>query len=148
MPERSRARFGQRHRIAFAFDIAWIGIHLVEEEPARRHRSEADGAVRAGKDELPAREAFHENRVAAAAHARRHHDPPQFGAFVDQRFDALLRQALCKTVAAARARSTSSPLIFASRTLRSCALITSLAVRVRRKVTSPSGFSPDSRSVV
>src|SRR5690349_10613365 len=36
-----RPRFGQGDGIAFAFDIARIRIHFVEEEPARRHRAKA-----------------------------------------------------------------------------------------------------------
>jgi hypothetical protein len=47
-----------------------------------------------GQDQLPAREAFRQHRVAGIAAARRQHDCAQLRAFLDQRLDALLRKPL------------------------------------------------------
>ena len=65
MPEADRARLGQRDGVALAIEIARIGVDLIEKHPARRHRAQADGAVRAGQDQLPARKPLAEDRVAA-----------------------------------------------------------------------------------
>jgi hypothetical protein len=44
----SRAGFGQCHGITLAIDVQRITIHLIEEQVAHRHRTQADGAVGPG----------------------------------------------------------------------------------------------------
>ena len=56
--EGARARLGERDRIAFLVGRRRIGIDLVEEEIARRHRAQADRAVGAGHDQEPAGNSF------------------------------------------------------------------------------------------
>ena len=46
--EGARARFRQRDRIAFAFDVQRIPIHLVQKQVAHRHRAQAHRAVGTG----------------------------------------------------------------------------------------------------
>ncbi len=82
--------FGAGDRITLAIDIARIGVDLVEKHPARGHRPQDDCGVRAGQDQLPAGEAFPEDRVPGIPRSGGQDQRPQIGAFLDQRIDPLL----------------------------------------------------------
>ena len=89
-----RARFSQRDRIALAFDIAGIGVDLVQEEEPCRHRAQPDRAVRARHHQLAARELLRELAIAAVARAGRRDSLPDRRRLLDQRVDALVGEAL------------------------------------------------------
>src|SRR5579885_2290475 len=90
----SRARRRQVDRVAFAFHIARISVHFVQEQIPRRHRPQAHGRVRPGHHQHAARELFRQNCVSRIARARAAHQLAQHYAFLDQRIDTLLRVAL------------------------------------------------------
>ena len=92
--EGARPRFGQRHRIALVVGRRRIGVDLVEEQVAHRHRAQADGGVRSRHHQDAAGELLRQHGVAGVARARRRHLLAQSRAFLDQRIDALLREAL------------------------------------------------------
>ena len=71
--EGARPRFGQRHRIALVVGRRRIGVDLVEEQVAHRHRAQADGRVGAGQHQDAAGELLRQHRVAGVARPRRRH---------------------------------------------------------------------------
>ena len=85
---------GQRHRVALLVGGRRIGVDLVEEQIAGRHRAQADGRVGAGQHQDAAREGLAEHRVAAVARPRRRDAFPQHRARLDQRLDPLLAEPL------------------------------------------------------
>lgn len=64
------ALYRERDRVAFARYVGGIGVHLVEEEIARRRRAQAHARRRADHDELPAGKEFAELAVARLLPAR------------------------------------------------------------------------------
>ncbi len=92
--EGPRPRLGQRDRIALAGDVAGIGVHLVEEQEPRRHRAQPDRAVGPGQHQDAAGEFLRQHGVAAVACAGRCHPLPQRRCFLQQRVNALAREAL------------------------------------------------------
>ena len=93
---RESTRSGERqvHWVSFTINIPWISIHLVEEQIAGRHRTQAHRAVGASHDQDAAGKFFREHRIAAIARTRVTHQFPQHLALFNQRIDALLRVAL------------------------------------------------------
>jgi len=89
-----RVRHDQVHRIAFALDIARIGIHFVEEQKPRGHRAQAHCRIRACHHQHAAGEFLRQNRVPRIRRARTLHQHPQHVRLLDQRIDTLLRVAL------------------------------------------------------
>src|ERR1019366_832219 len=88
------ARHRQRDRVALALHITWVSVHLVEEQISRRHRPQADRAVRAGHHQHAPRHILRQTRVARIARPRIADDLPQDLRLLDQRIDALRRVAL------------------------------------------------------
>ncbi len=92
--EGQRPRLGEPDRVAFLVGRGRIGVDLVEEHVARRHRAQAHRRVRARHDQHAAREILRELRVAAVARARRADQLAERRALLDQRLDALARVPL------------------------------------------------------
>jgi hypothetical protein len=93
-PKVRDAGLSERNGIALAGDVAGIGIHLVEEQEPRRHRAQADRAVRASQHQDAAGEFLRQHRVAAVTGAGWRDPLPQRGRLLQQRVDALAREAL------------------------------------------------------
>ena len=94
--ECARPCLGERNRIAFLVGRGRIGIDLVEEEVARRHRAQADRAVRTRDNQEPCRKLLRQHRVAGITRARGLDPFAQRRALGNQRLDALAREALGK----------------------------------------------------
>ena len=80
--EGPRACFGQRNRVALLVGRRRIGIDLVQEQVARRHRAQSDRAVGAGDDEQPCGKLLRQHGVAGVAGHRavvRHDRVPSLG---------------------------------------------------------------------
>ena len=92
--EGPRARLGERDRIAFLVGRGRIGVDLVEEEVARRHRAQADRAVGAGDDQEPAGNSFDSTVLPASRERAGFTRSRSAGLSLDQRIDALAREAL------------------------------------------------------
>jgi hypothetical protein len=92
--EGQRARFGEPDRVAFLVGRGRIGVDLVEEDVARRHRAQPHGRVGAGHHQHAAGEILRQLRVAAVARPRRADALLQRRTLFDQRVDPLARVAL------------------------------------------------------
>ena len=63
MTERGCTRLGKGNGITFAVHVTRIGVNLVKEDVACRHRSEPRGTVGARQHQLPTGKAFRQYRV-------------------------------------------------------------------------------------
>ena len=70
MAEGASAGNDERDWIAFAVNIALIGVHLVEEDITRWHGAQADGGIGTCQHELPAREFLGQRTVLPLSRER------------------------------------------------------------------------------
>ena len=85
---------GECNRIAFAFDIAGIGVHLVQKQKPGRHGTQPDRAIGARQHQNAAGEFLGQHGIATIARAGGCHAFPQRRCFLQQWVNALAGEAL------------------------------------------------------